>query len=213
MFINIHTHKASANSLEIENHDFFNNTSGFFSIGVHPWKSSNPEVYSMLQKTKELAFLKQCLAIGEIGLDKLKGAPLETQLDLFEQQILLSEKLKLPVIIHCVKAWNEIAFIKNKLMPVQTWIFHGFSKTSLVTSVLDNNVKISIGKEVLSHKKLQETVKLIPLDSLFLETDDSDASILSIYEKVSSLKNIPLSVLENQIESNFKRVFTKWTTG
>ncbi len=46
-----------------------------------------------------------------------------------------------------------------------------------------------------------------------LETDDSKVDISKIYQQVATIKNIPLHALEDRIEENFKRVFTKWTTG
>jgi Tat protein secretion system quality control protein TatD with DNase activity len=51
------------------------------------------------------------------------------------------------------------------------------------------------------------------MNQLFLETDTADYSILTLYAFVSKLKNIPLQELENSIEQNFKRVFTKWKNG
>ena len=54
-----------------------------------------------------------CIALGEIGLDKLKGPSMEVQLAVFKEQIALSEKLELPVIIHCVRAWNELVLVKK----------------------------------------------------------------------------------------------------
>ena len=51
------------------------------------------------------------------------------------------------------------------------------------------------------------------IDKLFLETDDSNFDIFEIYKKVSEIKKIPLTELEQNIEQNFKRVFRKWQSG
>ena len=125
----------------------------------------------------------------------------------------LSEELGLPIIIHCVKAWNELRAIKRHLKPQQTWIYHGFSKANLIEEVVQEGLMISIGAAVLTNKKLQDKIAWLPLDRILVETDDSDLSIEWIYEQVSALKNIPLPRLEKQIEENFKRVFTKWKIG
>jgi TatD DNase family protein len=72
---------------------------------------------------------------------------------------------------------------------------------------------ISIGAALLSNSKLQECISKIPNDQLFLETDDKGVTISEIYQKVSELKKLTLPQLEELIEQNFKRVFTKWRTG
>jgi TatD DNase family protein len=66
---------------------------------------------------------------------------------------------------------------------------------------------ISIGAGILNNTKLQEALLRIPNDQLFLETDDSEITILEVYKKVSTLKNLSLSELEEIIEKNFKRIF------
>ena len=72
---------------------------------------------------------------------------------------------------------------------------------------------ISIGTAILTNRKLQEKIITIPINRLFLETDAADVPIETIYAKVSELINLPLPLLEAQIEANFKRIFTKWTIG
>jgi TatD DNase family protein len=72
---------------------------------------------------------------------------------------------------------------------------------------------ISIGSSILTNKTLQEIITEIPNSSLFLETDDSKIDIFDIYKKVSEIKKISLQELEEIIEQNFKRTFTKWHIG
>jgi TatD DNase family protein len=146
-------------------------------------------------------------------LDKLKGPGINKQIEIFKRQILLSEDFHLPVILHCVKSWNELRVLKRELNPKQTWIFHGFTKSSLTEEVLKEGIYISIGHAILTSSTLQSALKNIPLNRLFLETDDAECAIEEIYAKVSELKNIPLSELQSQLEENFKNVFTKWITG
>lgn len=183
----------------------------FFSIGIHPWHANLIE--DNFLKIEQNASKKNCLAIGEIGLDKLKGPSLEIQKEVFTKQILISENLEPPVVLHCVKTWNEMSEIKSKLKPKQTWIFHGFNKVPILKSVLEHDVMISIGSSIFRNIKLQEALILISDDKLLLETDDASIDIFEIYKKVSEIKEISLQVLEKIIEENFKRTFKKWQIG
>ena len=205
MLVNIHTHYKRHDSIEIVNAIDIIDLSYYYSSGIHPW---NAETNSLkISNLENKAHDKFMLAIGEIGLDKIKGPALEIQKTCFIDQVLIAEKINRPVIIHCVKAWNEIAAIKKQLQPKQTWIFHGFSKAAILESVLQEGLMISIGSGIMNNKKLQEALLRIPTDRLFLETDDSHITILEIYKKVSTLKNLSLSELEQIIENNFKRIF------
>lgn len=205
MLVNIHTHYKRADSIEIVNCSEIFDLPSYYSFGIHPWDSETNGL--KISEIENKALDKFMLAIGEIGLDKVKGPAFEIQQSCFIDQVLIAEKINRPVIIHCVKAWNEIAAIKKQLQPKQTWIFHGFSKAAILESVLQEGLMISIGAEIMNNTKFQEALLRIPNDQLFLETDDSEITILEIYKKVSTLKNLSLSELEEIIENNFKRIF------
>ncbi len=205
MLVNIHTHYKSADSIEIVNYSDIFDFPSYYSFGIHPWDSETNGL--KISEIENKAHDKFMLAIGEIGLDKVKGPAFEIQKSCFIDQVLIAEKINRPVIIHCVKAWNEIKAIKKELQPKQTWIFHGFSKVAILDSVLQEGLMISIGAGILNNTKLQEALLRIPNDQLFLETDDSEITILEVYKKVSTLKNLSLSELEQIIENNFKHIF------
>lgn len=211
MQFNIHTHVSTREAIEIVNTTGNQAEFPTFSLGIHPWDSekSTLKIVELSGKLNTTG----CIALGEIGLDKLKGPSMEIQLAVFKEQIALSEKLELPVIIHCVRAWNELVLVKKALNPKQIWIFHGFTKTTLLKNVLENGLYISIGSAVLTHKKVQDILSEIPNERLFLETDHSSCLISAVYQKVSELKKLPLQELEEILENNFKRVFTKWKIG
>lgn len=212
MLIDIHSHKRNVNYLTIVNKSDSNVTeSDCFSFGIHPWNTSEIED-NFLNFEKEISLIK-CLAIGEIGLDKLNGPTIDVQKKVFLKQIEISEKYELPIILHCVKSWNEISEIRKLLNPIQSWIYHGFNKAGIINEVLKSDIYVSIGSSIFTNIKLQEIVNLIPNERLFLETDDSNLDIFDIYKKVSEIKKIPLSELEEIIEQNFKRVFRKWQSG
>ena len=152
MLINIHTHHARNNQYEILQSDTLD-VDRTFSFGLlhEPY----PEASETVETIDQIYRHKNCLAVGEIGLDKNSTINLDTQIQTFKKQLFASEKYKLPVILHCVKSWNEILQIKQTTNPSQTWIFHGFRKTNLLTSVLESGVHISIGTAVIWDEKLQ----------------------------------------------------------
>lgn len=173
----------------------------WFSCGVHPWYSEDAE--PQLKFLKEIAGDPRIVAIGEAGLDKLKGPDLKIQQTIFEQQVQLSEQLQKPLIIHCVKAWEELLHIKKLYKPRQPWIIHGYKG------------KVELAKQLLSHGFLfsinerfnDDALREIPLDRLFCETDISETSIEDIYSEVAKALDIPVEVLTSQIAENVKRTF------
>lgn len=218
MLINIHTHHSIDPKQEILDCVHIHQD-GYYSYGIMHNKSNitrNTEKNDVISdlEIEQILTHKNCVAIGEIGLDKTLSISLEKQKELFINQIYTSEKFKLPIIIHCVKSWNEILAIRKEIKPKQIWIFHGFRKTALTDSVLHSGVYISIGTAILTDNKLQNCLKNIPLQRLFLETDnETNYSIEDVYQKVASIKNISLSTLEKQIEINAINTFKKWEIG
>jgi TatD DNase family protein len=218
MLINIHTHFKGNTGIEIINSEttLLNTT---YSYGLAPWSLENISESDFENLDKKMEYIKiithkNCISIGEIGLDKNLSIDLNNQIQLFINQIIISEEYKLPILLHCVKSWNEILKIREEIKPIQPWIFHGFRKTNLLDSILKSGVHISIGAAIMKDLKLQECIKKIPNDRLFLETDNSkDYTIYDIYEKAASIKNISLQTLENQLFINTKNTFTKWEIG
>jgi TatD DNase family protein len=207
--VNVHSHLE-----DDENVTLFQGKIGLLdkchSIGIHPWDADDQELLNCFSEQLNSA---NCLAIGEIGLDKLKGPDLKTQIQVFEKQIELSEKHNLPVIIHCVKAWNELKLIKRRLNPSQTWIFHGFSKINILKDVLDEGLYVSFGEGILRNQKLMNVSTKVPLEKLFFETDDKNVSIELIYNEYAKAKQITLQQLKEIQFNNFKNVFKKWKSG
>ncbi|MFM7661605.1 MAG: TatD family hydrolase [Bacteroidota bacterium] len=209
MFINIHSHFSDIQNLTILQAER-QEINQWCSIGIHP---RNARIDYVINNCVDLLRNHNCLALGEIGLDKLKGPCLKTQIHVFETQIELSEKLNLPVIIHCVKAWNELKLIKRKLKPTQPWIFHGFSKTTILEDVISEGLFVSFGEAIIRNPKLLKASTYVPLEKLFFETDDSNVSIETIYSEFAKAKQITLQELKEIQFNNFKRVFKKWKSG
>jgi TatD DNase family protein len=213
IFFDVHTHSKSSTEPIFAIANKYPTATDFkkpFSIGIHPWDIKPLNAEKELLIIEEKLEYKNCFALGECGLDKVIETDFELQKIVFRKQLELSEKYKKPVIIHCVKAFQEIIEIKKEINPTQTWILHGFHKNLQVAeSLLKNGFLISFGAAILDSKKLQNIVSEIPVASILLETDASAVGIQDIYKRVAALKNIEVEMLQQKIAQNFKRIFKK----
>lgn len=199
-FVNTHTHFLESQHLSLfqaEN----SVVNQLFSYGIHPWEA-NIKVWN-----HDVFFHSNCVAIGECGLDKLRGPAIEIQEKVFRMQVELSEKHQKPLILHCVKTWEEIRKIKRDLKPLQTWIFHGLAKINLMQEVIDEGLIPSFGKALLFNSKLLEEVVKLELNQFLLETDDAVFHIEHIYKAIATAKNIPLQAVIKAQNENYKRIF------
>lgn len=212
MFTNCHTHFSSYAQTEIHQVEMNQMVSHFHSLGVHPWKAGDLTI----EKAMELIQFSRndnTLALGECGLDALKGPEMPLQEKMFEAHVELSESIELPLIIHCVKAWNELQRVHKRMQPKQPWVFHGFSKLGILDQVVATGLMVSLGAGLIHHPKAKELVVGIPNEQLLLETDDQSIEIREVYECVARLKGISLQQLNEIVTSNFKNTFRKWQIG
>ena len=207
LFFDVHTHfKFSIVNKYPDAVDF----SMPFSIGIHPWFINIETLSQELLVVEEKLQETNCYAIGECGLDTVCQIDLDLQKEVFKKHIQLSEKYKRPIIIHCVKALDEIIAFRKELKPKQVWILHGFqSSFQVADSLFKNDIFIAIGAAILQNKKLQETVYKMPLSAILLETDNKEISIIEIYKKVAVLKGVPVEILQQEIKHNFNSIFKR----
>ncbi|MCD0465482.1 TatD family hydrolase [Flavobacterium sp. ENC] len=213
-FFNFHTHRFTNQSdiLELVNQYpwEFDAAIPFYSIGIHPWYIAEGRIEADLKTIEEKLQTQNCLAIGECGLDKRIEIPLELQTSVFEKQLLLAEKYKKPVVIHCVAAFQEVMAIKKKMKVTAPMIIHGFSKNSqLAEQLIKEGFYLSFGKYLLRNPELKTVFQEIPNDRFFLETDTVEETIQEVYDLASKYKSLNDTELREVISSNYKRVFHK----
>ena len=177
-----------------------------FSAGIHPWRVGE-NFEEQLAKLETLLKSNSIIVIGETGLDKCCQTPFDLQDSVFKKQLELAEKYEKSVIIHCVKAWQEIIEIKKNYQN-QQWIVHGFNKNyEQAKSLLAKGFFLSFGSDMFKKSKTIETLKHSPRDKTFLETDTSSANIIELYRKAADIRGIELEKLVFSIEENFTKVF------
>ncbi len=216
-FLNFHTHTISQNPKEksiynllIQDADEFENLqNNWISVGIHPWYATTENWESQLRIVEEMAIHERVLAIGECGLDRLITFPLDKQLMIFEAQVRIAERVQKPVIIHCVRAFNELLQWKKQTKRTVPLIVHGFNnKPEIARQLVAHGFYFSLGTALLqSDSNSGKVLKIIPVTRLFLENDDKNISIERVYEAAAIHLEMTVSALKNQIWTNFATVF------
>jgi TatD DNase family protein len=229
-FVDVHTHRTqTAGVFSIPNFTQKEFQSAFFadlsrgnregilpcSVGLHPWFLTKENFEKDFEKLSQLASNQQVIAIGECGLDKIRGEDIAFQTQAFEQQIRLAETISKPIVIHCVRAFGEVIAVKKRLKPTVPLIIHGFNKKAdVLKELLRHDFYISIGAAILGKKRpntegsnFAEILRQIPLDRLFFETDDAEnASIQEIYDVAAKILGMELAELKIKIYENLEQI-------
>ena len=134
----------------------------------------------------------------------MKGPNIERQKQIFTLQLELALKYQKTVIIHCVKAFDEIIKICKPYLNQIKIIIHGYNKSSeLAKQLISNGFYLSFPLNYIMYHDFFE----LDLNKLFLETDDKNISIKTVYETFAQKYNLDLKSLKEKINSNFASVF------
>lgn len=161
----------------------------YYCLGIHPW-------YVGAHSSEDLESLEQllsmrperCVAVGECGLDRLHGE-ISVQLPWFDAQIELASKLKFPLIIHSVKAHDDVHAALRRGNWGGRALVHGFSGSyQQAIKLVDQGCFIGVGG-VITHpraRKTRDAVARLPLESLVLETDAPDMAPAGVEASANS---------------------------
>jgi len=213
LYYNIHSHRKPQGIKEVCIRNAFLTRLGrfepnyFLSTGLHPWHVSRFSTEDLLHNLRTNCKNKQVKAIGEIGLDKY-AADYEIQKKYFELQVTFAAQQNFPIIIHQVKSVEGIELItKDFYEPI---ILHGFNGHLSVWEQLNKNgnTYISIGSNSINpSSKLLQAIQEIPLEKLFIETDNASVLVQTVYKKIADIRGITLQELVEAIAVNFNKVF------
>jgi len=180
------------------------------SVGLHPWFVATENWQTDLHWLQQVAQQPKVVALGECGLDALRGADLATQQQAFIEQLQLAQQLRKPLIVHCVRRFNELIVIAKKHNTKQTTpiIVHGFNnKTSVLHGLLNEGFYVSFGAALLQpNSAAAKALCLTPINRVLLETDDSTASIEQIYQQAATLLQINVVDVVQQIQQNWEQL-------
>lgn len=196
----------------------------FCMIGVHPENCGDFEkIDSVFAK---LAQNKKVVAIGEIGLDyHYENPDKELQKKVFEKQILLADKLGLPIEIHSRDAMADTMEIlkRNKSHLSHGGIFHCYSGSKEeAKEILKLGFSFSFGGVCTfkNARKVVEVLEEMPIENILLETDcpflaptphrgetNEPKYIPIIAEKIAEIKGISLEEVAKKTTENAERIF------
>lgn len=189
-YVNIHTHRPTGSGIELR------------TAGVHPWDAATQDAATLGQR------LGGAQAVGETGLDFVRGADRAAQLSALRTQLRLARERGLPVVLHCVRAFEplmrELAASEPRGRDFPR--LHRLARAGaagpgerLLPLVRRTHVRIAQDPCALRETRLSQ---------LFLETDDSPVPIAEIYARAAEAKGVPEEELQRAILDNYKRIFT-----
>lgn len=201
-FIDIHTHShKESDAIEIRYTDSPLDDNYFIS-GVHPWsinKTFKEDQYLKLSEHKNF------FALGEIGLDRLRD-------DFLDQKKLFTEQVKFAVqhninilIVHNVKATQDIIEVLSEHYYNKIVIMHDFNISKEAFEQLNRVVEVyaATGHSYIKSSKTRELYRSIPKNRVLFETVDKEISIKDVYRSYSEHSGVNLEELKSLVYSNF----------
>lgn len=193
--IDIHTHHPAPQPRGVVDVSFISHPDytlldgQLYSAGIHPWDTREEITEAHWSALEELLRKPEVVAVGEAGVDLSgQGGMMFRQLQVFRRQIELSEELRKPLVVHCVKAEDVVCGLIRDLRPTQPWIIHGFrKKPAAAEQLLRAGCYISMGEHFNP-----DTLAAVPRERLLAETDESGKSIEEIIEAMSTVSGTEL---------------------
>ena len=193
----------------------------YAAVGVHAHEAEEA-TEGDLTEIESLYEREKVVAVGEIGLDyHYDFSPRERQLEIFERQLILANRLDLPVIVHDRESHEDTMNLLKKYKP--KGVVHCFSGSAeMAKEIVKLGMYIGIGGAVTfkNAKKPVEVVEYLPLDRLLLETDApymtpvpfrgqrcDSAHIAYTAEKIAEIKGIDTQELIDICNKNAKNLF------
>ncbi len=195
----------------------------FPMLGLHPC-SVKSGWEDELNSIKEVAHQHKIIAIGEIGIDLYwDKTTLPQQIQAFKTQIAWAKSLKLPIVIHCRDAFNEVfEVLQSEQDENLRGIFHCFTGTlEQANKVIDLGFYLGIGG-VVTYKNsgLDKVVAQIGLKHIVLETDspylapvphrgkpNESSYLVYIAQKIAELHQTNLETVADITTENSRLIF------
>jgi TatD DNase family protein len=203
IYCDIHTHQPPANpdDLAVVAADIRQSNipeTGCYAVGIHPRQADR----TFLPQLRRLAGLPQVAAVGEAGLDKLVSTPRSLQEEVFAAQVQLAGELRKPLIIHCVRAWQELMAVRKTIRYDIPWIIHGFrGNETLAGQLLRAGFFLSFGIRY----QPKAVCRTWEAHRLLAETDDKPVDIREVYASLAATLAIPEELLAQEILANARK--------
>ncbi len=175
----------------------------FFSAGIHPARTGQSDFNGL----EDYLLETRCRAVGECGLDRSIGIPMEQQQELFLRHVRLAERLRLPLVIHCVRAYYDLISVRKSLGRGSVpWLIHGFRGNAEIAAALqEHGFLLSLCPAYVKH--LEAFPPCISRNSFLLETDDGKDAIEMVYDHVARIGGWTSGELRELLFMNFLKLF------
>jgi TatD DNase family protein len=215
--IDIHTHDSvltdgvfAVENLMIHEGRLPDGSAKAFSVGIHPWFLNEEEVDSQLAQLAKLAADERVVAIGEAGYDRRKGPDLALQERVFEEQARMADELSKPLIIHCVKGWDELWASRLRLRPRVPWIIHGFNGSiEQAGQLIAGGMYLSLWIKSVLNGSLDRVIRELPSDRIFLETDGFGIALEEVYKRAAQAAVITPAEFASAVSDNYLKLFSE----
>jgi len=196
----------------------------FLMMGLHP--THVKENYKQeLKHVEQMLLSHKFYAIGEIGIDLYwDKSTLSIQQEAFRFQIRLSKQYKLPIVIHCRNAFDEIFEILEEEKGNDLFgIFHCFTGTiEQAKKAISYNMKLGIGGVItFKNGKIDQFLNQIDLSHIVLETDspylsptpyrgkrNESAYLINVLKKVAEIYGVPKQYVADITTKNSEEIFS-----
>ena len=195
----------------------------FLMMGLHPTYVKDNYLDELMHVESELS-KRKFYAIGEIGIDLYwDKTRLEEQKIAFRTQIRLAKKHKLPIVIHCREAFEEIfQILEDEKSDELFGIFHCFTGTyEQALQAISYNMKLGIGGVVtFKNGKIDQFLNQIDLKHVVLETDspylapipyrgkrNESSYVVAVLDKLSQIYSLSANEIANITTANSKAIF------
>ncbi|HSD06331.1 TatD family hydrolase [Flavobacterium sp.] len=192
-------------------------------MGLHPTYVKDNYLEELQHVEAELA-KRKFVAIGEIGIDLYwDKTHLAEQQFAFRKQIQLAKKYKLPIVIHCREAFDEIfEILEEEKSPELFGIFHCFTGTyEQALRAISYNMKLGIGGVVtFKNGKIDQFLDKIDLYHIVLETDspylapipyrgkrNESSYLINVVDKLSQIYGITTDEIAAITTENSREIF------
>ena len=178
------------------------------TLELHPWDGAIfGEEFVQTSPNKRFA------GIGEVGLDRIKGAlPMEQQQEIFEAAAHLAQSLQKPLTVHCVKAFSELLNSYKKIRWSVPTVIHYFRGNLALAQQLWEHTDfiLSLPPAVFTQKSLLDHLRgnHALLNRIVLETDDPDSGdIVQHYRNMAQALDLEFTDLQKIMFEQYLRVY------
>lgn len=196
----------------------------YLMMGLHPTHVKENYI-NELEHVEEMLAKMQFYAVGEIGIDLYwDTSTLNIQKEAFKYQIQLAKNYKLPIVIHCREAFDEIFDVLETEKGDDLFgIFHCFTGTlEQAQKAISYNMKLGIGGVVtFKNGKIDQFLNQIDLKHIVLETDapylaptpyrgkrNESLYVLNVLKKMAEIYNVSEEKIAKITTQNSKEVFS-----